>query len=78
MNINMLNKSSVIILLTLSSLTQLAAQKKLIWSDEFDGAGLADSTKWTYEEGLVRNNEAQYYTKANTNNARLENGNASN
>jgi len=46
----------------------------LVWSDEFDGAGLADSTKWDYEVGKVRNNEAQYYTKARVENAHLEGG----
>jgi beta-glucanase (GH16 family) len=45
-----------------------------MWSDEFEGNGLVDSNKWTYEEGMLRNNEAQYYTKANTNNARQKDG----
>lgn len=37
---------------------------KLIWSDEFDGKGLPDSTKWDYEIGGHGwgNNESQYYT----------------
>lgn len=45
---------------------------KLVWSDEFDYEGLPDSTKWTYEEGYVRNKELQYYTKARLENARVE------
>ncbi len=41
---------------------------KLVWNDEFNGEGLPDSKKWSYEVGYVRNNESQYYT-----NARIEN-----
>ena len=47
---------------------------ELVWSDEFDYSGLPDPTKWGYEEGYVRNNEEQYYTKARLNNAFVENG----
>ena len=47
---------------------------KLVWSDEFDKVGLPDPAKWTYETGFVRNREAQYYTKARLENARVENG----
>ena len=36
---------------------------KLVWNDEFDGVGLPNPEKWGYEQGFVRNNEAQYYTK---------------
>lgn len=51
------------------------AQKyKLVWSDEFNGTGLPDSSKWGYEVGYIRNNELQYYTK-NTNNVKQNNGN---
>lgn len=43
----------------------------LIWSDEFNGAGVPDPTRWDYEVGCsIRNGEAQYYTKARTENAR--------
>lgn len=52
----------------------LAAERKLVWSDEFEGTGLPDASKWTYEQGRVRNREAQFYTKARAENARLENG----
>ena len=47
---------------------------KLVWSDEFNCAGLPDTNKWDYEEGFVRNHETQYYTRARLENARVENG----
>ncbi|MGI6400544.1 MAG: glycoside hydrolase family 16 protein [Thermoguttaceae bacterium] len=40
----------------------------LVWNDEFNGEGLPDESKWSYEVGYIRNNEAQYYTDG-----RLEN-----
>jgi beta-glucanase (GH16 family) len=48
----------------------------LVWSDEFsqDSDGLPDPKKWNYEEGFIRNNESQYYTKARKENARIEKG----
>lgn len=46
----------------------------LVWSDEFDGTGLPDQEKWSYEEGYIRNNEKQYYTEGRLENARMENG----
>jgi beta-glucanase (GH16 family) len=48
--------------------------ENLVWSDEFNGTGLPDPSKWGYEQGFVRNNEAQYYTVARTENCRQENG----
>jgi len=48
---------------------------KLVWSDEFNVAGAPDPSRWDYEVGYVRNSELQYYTKARTENARVENGN---
>ncbi len=50
---------------------------KLVWSDEFEGNGLPDSTKWTHNVGNWGwgNNELQYYTNAHTQNTRIENGN---
>lgn len=50
------------------------SQWKLIWSDEFDQPGAPDPAKWDYETGFIRNNEAQYYTRARLENARVENG----
>ena len=47
---------------------------RLVWSDEFDKPGLPDAAKWTCETGFVRNHEAQYYTRARQENARVENG----
>jgi len=48
----------------------------LAWSDEFDGAGLPDESKWTHDVGNWGwgNRELQYYTEGDTNNARQENG----
>jgi beta-glucanase (GH16 family) len=50
-----------------------AAQWKLAWADEFNASGPPDSSKWTYEEGFVRNQESQYYTRR-AENVRVENG----
>jgi beta-glucanase (GH16 family) len=47
---------------------------KLVWSDEFDGTGLPDPKKWSYEVGRIRNREAQTYTKERRENARVEDG----
>lgn len=47
---------------------------KLVWKDEFKYTGLPDESKWSYEEGLVRNKESQYYTKARKENAYVKNG----
>ncbi|MDR3108309.1 MAG: glycoside hydrolase family 16 protein [Planctomycetaceae bacterium] len=48
---------------------------KLVWNDEFNGSGLADKDKWSYERGYVRNNEMQYYTVERTENVRQQDGN---
>ena len=47
----------------------------LVWHDEFNYTGLPNRKYWNYEEGLVRNKEPQYYTKARAENARVEGGN---
>ena len=49
---------------------------KLVWNDEFNYSGLPDSTKWGYDVGGNGwgNNEAQFYTKADINNAVVGNG----
>lgn len=49
-------------------------QWELVWSDEFDYDGLPDPNRWTYEEGFVRNEELQFYTRARPENARVEGG----
>jgi beta-glucanase (GH16 family) len=46
----------------------------LVWTDEFDTPGLVNPKKWNYEEGMLRNGEKQYYTKARLENCRVENG----
>ena len=46
----------------------------LVWADEFDRDGAPDSAVWRYEEGFVRNNEAQWYTRDRRENARVERG----
>ena len=48
---------------------------KLVWNDEFNGEGLPDPSKWSYEIGYVRNNEAQYYTDARLENVCQKDGN---
>jgi len=48
---------------------------KLVWNDEFTTTGYPDTNKWKYEEGLIRNQELQYYTKARKENIDIENGN---
>jgi beta-glucanase (GH16 family) len=61
-------------LFALVTIPALAGDWKLVWSDEFDKPGLPDAAKWNYEVGFIRNNEAQYYTRARSENARVENG----
>ncbi len=49
---------------------------ELVWSDEFDGTGLPDTSKWSYNIGNWGwgNNEPQYYTENRIENARQEDG----
>ncbi len=51
---------------------------QLVWSDEFDYTGLPDPDRWRYDtEGNDAgwgNDEAQYYTEAREENARVEDG----
>jgi beta-glucanase (GH16 family) len=61
------------------STTQTPATQKglqLVWHDEFDGRGLPDSSKWSYDVGGHGwgNNELQFYTAGRKENAHLENG----
>lgn len=44
---------------------------ELVWADEFDVDGRPDPSRWTYEEGFVRNRERQWYQPEN---ARCEGG----
>ncbi len=67
----------VLLVLTCSLLAaplRAADEWQLAWSDEFDYEGLPDPTKWGYEEGFVRNHEAQFYTVGRRENARVEHG----
>ncbi len=66
--------SLVIILLSGFVLNQ-AQNWKLTWSDEFNYAGLPDTTKWGNEVGFIRNNELQYYTKQRLDNSIVKDGN---
>ena len=47
---------------------------KLVWRDEFNYNGLPDSKKWSFETGLLRNHEKQYYTKGRKENAVVKDG----
>lgn len=55
-----------------------SSQWNLIWQDEFKYKGLPDSTKWSFDtRGNAYgwgNNEKQFYTEKNTENAVVENG----
>jgi beta-glucanase (GH16 family) len=50
----------------------------LVWSDEFSGSGLPDSSKWTYDTDRNKvgwwNNEKQYYANARLENSRVQDG----
>ena len=55
--------------------------RKLVWSDEFTKDGLPDPNKWSYDKGDGcpdvcgwGNNEWQYYTTAQSKNARVQDG----
>ncbi len=65
-----------LVLLSAFSTSSIAQDNhvKLLWSDEFDGHGLPDADRWGYEQGFIRNKEAQYYTVARKKNARIRNG----
>ncbi|UBM57744.1 glycoside hydrolase family 16 protein [Marinilongibacter aquaticus] len=51
-------------------------ERKLVWSDEFEEEGLPDSTKWAYKVGGNGwgNNELEYYTEADSDNAFVKEG----
>ncbi|MDX2065255.1 MAG: glycoside hydrolase family 16 protein [Fimbriimonadaceae bacterium] len=46
---------------------------ELVWKDDFEN-GQYDPDSWGFEEGYVRNGEAQYYTRARKENLRVGNG----
>ena len=49
---------------------------RTVWADEFDGDGLPDPSKWSYETGGHGwgNNELQFYTGSRPENARVQGG----
>ncbi|MBL7699991.1 MAG: glycoside hydrolase family 16 protein [Chitinophagaceae bacterium] len=55
---------------------QATGDRKLVWSDEFNYAGLPDSTKWSYNTGGHGwgNHEKQFYTGKRLQNASVKNG----
>ncbi|CAG4884366.1 Beta-glucanase [Georgfuchsia toluolica] len=62
------------LLMLLLPATVHAADWELAWSDEFNYSGLPDESKWGYEGGFTRNEEAQWYSIRRKENARVENG----
>ncbi|RZM19127.1 MAG: glycoside hydrolase family 16 protein, partial [Pedobacter sp.] len=71
--------TAILLACSISALSQSesASSKKesLIWAEEFNYKGVPDPSKWDYEEGFVRNNEKQYYTKSRLENAYVKGGN---
>ena len=65
---------SVAAVLLLAAAPLGAVDWRLVWSDEFNGSGVPDASKWAHEEGFLRNSEAQIYTKNRPENVRVENG----
>ena len=61
--------------LALSAFAGAESNWSLMWSDEFNYAGLPDSDKWFFEHGPDwPNGELQYYTNNRVENGRVENG----
>lgn len=76
-------KLSIFLFFILISVTGVgqSAFTKLVWSDEFNYAGLPDTSRWGYDKGNGcpdicgwGNKELQYYTTGRKENARIENG----
>lgn len=71
-----------LICLVFQTKSQVNANRKMIWSDEFSCAEpFPDTAKWNYDKGDGcpalcgwGNNEQQYYTVSRLKNARIENG----
>jgi beta-glucanase (GH16 family) len=72
-----------LLLLSFVSKSQMGADRawNLVWSDEFEGSGMPDESKWSYEVGDgcpqlcgFGNNEKQNYTQARRQNVRVEDG----
>lgn len=64
---------------SLEILTQVMSGEnwELVWADEFNGSGLPDTSKWTFDIGNWGwgNSELQYYTENRIENARQKDGN---
>lgn len=58
-------KKYIIILISFLYGICTAQEYKLVWSDEFERDGQPDTTVWNYENGFVRNEEAQWYQQDN-------------
>jgi len=61
-------KNYIVAIALLVASASYAQEWVKVWSDEFNTPGLPDTSKWSNEVGLIRNNELQYYT-----NRRIEN-----
>lgn len=61
------NKKWIVIALLLWCVwpISVAQEWKLVWSDEFNQKGRLDTAIWNYENGFVRNEEAQWYQADN-------------
>lgn len=62
-------KKTIFIFLCSIFIVQCGSDKKsndlkLLWADEFEYSGAPDEDIWAYEEGYIRNNELQKYTKS--------------
>lgn len=57
-------------------MSQTNVKWEMIWNDEFDGAGLPDSSKWNYDVGGHGwgNNEKQYYLAQSLENSYVREG----
>src|SRR6266540_3975023 len=66
-------RRSFLFVVVVAIVTNMQAQTWIkVWSDEFNTPGLPDSTKWSYEVGMMRNNESQYYTDKRLENAHID------
>ncbi len=69
-----MTKITVVLAALLSALAGMAGEWELVWADEFDKGTRPNPETWSYEQGFVRNREAQYYTVNRKENVRVENG----
>jgi beta-glucanase (GH16 family) len=63
---------------TASAPMSVPAGYTLVWSDDFNGQGMPDASKWSFDTGRNRegwhNHELQYYSRDRTENAELREG----